>query len=184
MMYHDPGCAAMRRPWALECNRFAVGTAQISGRQMPQSLVQIYIHIVFSTKDRQPFLHDAKFRNRLHAYLNGVCENHHSPSLKIGGVDDHIHILSRLSKTLDVATLIRELKRDSSKWIKDENPELQEFYWQNGYGAFSISPSHVPALIEYIANQEEHHRTESFQDEYRRLCKKYGIEIDERYVWD
>jgi putative transposase len=89
-----------------------------------------------------------------------------------------------LSKTLDVATLIRELKRDSSKWIKDEGAGLQEFYWQNGYGAFSVSPSHVPALIEYIASQEEHHRTETFQDELCRLCKKYGIAIDERYIWD
>jgi putative transposase len=151
---------------------------------MPQSLVQIYVHIVFSTKDRQPFLHDREFRNRVHAYLHGICENQGSPSLRIGGTDDHVHILCRLSKTLDVATLIRELKRDSSKWIKDEGAGLQEFYWQNGYGAFSVSPSHVPALIEYIASQEEHHRTETFQDELCRLCKKYGIAIDERYIWD
>jgi len=151
---------------------------------MPQSLVQLYVHIVFSTKDRQPYLHNRDFRQRVHAYLNGVCENHGSPSLKIGGADDHVHILCRLSKTLDIATFIRELKRDSSKWIKDENRELQDFYWQNGYGAFSVSPSHLPALTDYIANQEEHHHTESFQDELRRLSKKYAISIDERYIWD
>ncbi len=98
--------------------------------------------------------------------------------------EDHVHILCRLSKTLDVSTLIRELKRESSKWIKQEYPQLVEFHWQNGYGAFSISPSHVDALTAYINNQEDHHSRESFQDDFRRLCLKYGIEIDERYVWD
>ena len=151
---------------------------------MPHSLVEIYVHIVFSTKNRQPFLSDPPFRERTHGYLKGICDNQGSPSLRIGGVEDHVHILCRLGKTLDVSTLIRELKRESSKWIKVENPRLAEFYWQQGYGAFSISPSHVQALKEYIANQEEHHRTETFQDEFRRLCKKYGVAIDERYVWD
>jgi putative transposase len=151
---------------------------------MPQSLVQIYVHIVFSTKNRHPFLEDKALRERVHAYLQGICKNQGSPSIKIGGVEDHVHILCRLSKTLDLAALIRELKRDSSKWIKDENPRLADFHWQNGYGAFSVSPSHVDPLIKYIANQEAHHRDESYQDEFRRLCKKYGVEIDERYVWD
>jgi REP element-mobilizing transposase RayT len=151
---------------------------------MPQSLVQIYVHIVFSTKNRQPFLTDRPFRERTRGYLNGICDNQGSPSLAIGGVDDHVHVLCRLSKTRDISTLIRELKRDSSKWVKAENPLLPDFHWQNGYGAFSISPSHVDALKLYIANQEEHHQHESFQDEFRRLCKKYGVEIDERYVWD
>lgn len=151
---------------------------------MPQSLVQIYVHIVFSTKNRKPFLKDLAFRERTHAYLKGICENQGCPSLQVGGVEDHVHILCRLSKTLDVSTLIRELKRDSSKWIKQENRRLADFYWQLGYGAFSVSPSHVEALKEYIANQVEHHRKETFQDEFRRLCKKYGVAIDERYVWD
>jgi REP element-mobilizing transposase RayT len=151
---------------------------------MPQSLVQIYVHIVFSTKAREPFFTDLAFRERVHAYLKGICENQGAPSLRIGGVEDHVHILCRLSKTQDLATLIRELKRDSSKWIKTENPRCADFYWQNGYGAFSISPSHVDPVIGYIDNQVEHHRHESYQDELRRLCKKYGVEIDERYVWD
>ena len=151
---------------------------------MPQSLVEIYVHIVFSTKTRQPFLTDCAFRDRTHGYLKGICDNQGSPSLRIGGVEDHVHILCRLGKTLDVSTLIRELKRESSKWIKAENPGLGDFYWQQGYGAFSVSPSHVAALKQYIANQEEHHRQESFQDEFRRLCVKYGVAIDERYVWD
>ena len=151
---------------------------------MSQSLVQIYVHIVFSTKNRAPYLKDRALRERLHAYLNGISENQGSPSLRVGGADDHVHILGRLSKTLDVSTLIRELKRDSSKWIKDEHPRLSDFHWQQGYGAFSVSPSHVDALVKYITNQEEHHCRETFQDEFRRLCKKYGVEIDERYVWD
>ncbi len=151
---------------------------------MSQSLVQIYVHLVFSTNNRQPFLRDPRFRERTHAYLHGICTNQSSPSLRVGGVEDHVHVLCRLSKSLDVAALIRELKRDSSKWIKKENPELADFHWQQGYGAFSVSPSHLKPLKEYILNQEQHHRHESFQDEFRRLCTKYGVEIDERYVWN
>lgn len=151
---------------------------------MPQSLAEIYVHIVFSTKNRQPFLQNRAFRDRTHGYLKGICDGQDSPSIRIGGVEDHVHILCRLGKTLDVSKLIRELKRESSKWIKAENQQLKDFYWQNGYGAFSVSPSHVPALKQYIAEQEEHHRKESFQDEFRRLCVKYGAAIDERYVWD
>ncbi len=120
----------------------------------------------------------------MHAYLTGTCNNQQSPAITVGGVEDHVHILCRLSKTLDVSVLIRELKRESSKWIKEQDLALAEFAWQNGYGAFSVSPSHVDALKHYILNQEEHHGAESFQDEYRRLCAKYGLEIDERYVWD
>ncbi len=151
---------------------------------MPQSLVQIYTHIVFSTKHRKPFLKDQTLRETLHAYLVGACRNLESPSLIVGGVEDHVHILCRLSKTISVSVLIRELKRESSKWVKSESPRLTIFQWQSGYGAFSVSPSHVEGLKRYIANQVEHHKTETFQDEFRRLCGKYGIEIDERYVWD
>ncbi len=151
---------------------------------MSQSLVQIYVHLVFSTKHRQPFLTDAVFRSRVHAYLAGICKNLESPSLQTGGVIDHVHILCRLSKAHDVSSLIRDMKRDSTVWIKEENAQLPQFHWQQGYGAFSVSPGHVELLKQYIANQEEHHKTESFQDEFRRLCRKYGVQIDERYVWD
>ena len=151
---------------------------------MSQSLAQIYLHLVFSTKDRKPFLRDENLREKLHAYLVGICRNQKSPSLIVGGVEDHVHILCRLAKTIAVSDLIRELKRDSSKWIKGESPELQPFQWQSGYGAFSVSPAHVDLLKEYIMDQQEHHRQVSFQDEFRRLCKKYDVEIDERYVWD
>lgn len=151
---------------------------------MPQSLVQVYLHIVFSTKHRQPYLNEIALREKVFAYLAGICKNLDSPALKIGGVDDHVHLLTRHSKTLAISDFLRELKRSASKWIKTQSSGLSSFHWQDGYGAFSISPSHVHQVETYIANQGEHHRKESFQDEFRRLCKKYGVEIDERYVWD
>ena len=150
---------------------------------MPQSLVQIYVHIVYSTKHRKPFLRDEQFRDRTHRYLAGICTNLKCPALIVGGTEDH-DVLCRLGKNIGLADLIRDVKRDSSKWIKAEGPRLGQFYWQQGYGAFSISPSHVDALKRYIADQQEHHRRETFQDELRRLCRKYGLDIDERYVWD
>jgi putative transposase len=151
---------------------------------MPQSLVQIYVHIVFSTKDRMPFLKDTVFRERVHAYLAGICNKQDCPAMIVGGVADHVHLLCRLGKQIEVSSLIRDIKRGSSSWVKEEEPTRIAFYWQSGYGAFSVSPSHVDALKNYIRDQEEHHKTESFQDEFRRLCAKYGVPIDERYVWD
>jgi REP-associated tyrosine transposase len=114
----------------------------------------------------------------------GTCRNLGSLALIIGGVEDHVHILCRLSKNWKVSELIRELKRESSKWLKTQGQHLRDFHWQNGYGAFSISPGHVPQLKRYIASQEEHHRDETFQDEFRRICAKYGVALDERYAWD
>jgi putative transposase len=151
---------------------------------MSQSLTQIYVHLVFSTQGRRPFLQDPIVRGRMHGYLQGICEKQKSPSIAVGGVEDHVHIACRLGKTMDVSELIKALKHGSSIWIKSEFENQKLFYWQNGYGAFSVSPSHVPALKEYIHNQEEHHRHESFQDEFRRLLKIYEVEYDERYVWD
>ncbi len=151
---------------------------------MPQSLAQIYLHLVFSTKDRTPYLKDPAFRDKTHAYLAGICKNLDSPSLRGGGTEDHVHVACRLSRKHSIAELVQKLKEKSSKWIKGENPALSDFYWQAGYGAFSVSPGHMPALLEYIANQEEHHRKVSFQDELRRILEKYGLEYDERYVWD
>ncbi len=151
---------------------------------MAQSLTQIYLHIVFSTKNRHPYLMEKTLRSQMHAYLAGICKNQECPALIVGGVEDHVHLLFRFSKNISVSSFLRELKRDSSKWVKTESPALSDFHWQLGYGAFSISPSHVDLLKRYIANQEEHHKRETFQDEFQRLCKKYGVPIDERYVWD
>jgi putative transposase len=149
-----------------------------------QSLVQIYLHIVFSTKHRTPWLVDRDLRHHAHAYLAGVCNNHDSPSIRIGGVEDHVHILCRLGKTLSPSELVRELKRVSSKWLKDQTDDLATFFWQNGYGAFSISPGHVQALTDYIANQEEHHKSETFQVEFLRLLALYDIPHDPETIWD
>lgn len=151
---------------------------------MPQSLVQVYLHIVFSTKQRHPYLNDSTLREKLYGYIAGICRNLQCPALKIGGIEDHTHLLTRHSKTQAISDFMRELKRSSSTWLKTQSPALSSFHWQDGYGAFSISPSHVEEVKAYIANQEKHHRKESFQDEFRRLCKKYGVEFDERYVWD
>jgi len=151
---------------------------------MPQSLVQIYVHIVYSTKNRAAFLQNKPFRERLHRYLAGICKNLKCPAIIVGGVEDHVHILCRLTSTAALPDLIRDTKRDSTKWVKTEQPLLRRFQWQGGYGAFSVSPAHVDPLKEYIANQEQHHRRETFQEEFRRLCEKYGLRIDERYVWD
>jgi REP element-mobilizing transposase RayT len=155
---------------------------------MPQSLAQIYLHVVFSTKERHPFLRDPEMRRNMHAYLAGTCKNLECPALIVGGDTEHVHLLCRLSKKLAVSDLVQELKRGSSKWAKErakeKAPDMAKFYWQNGYGAFSVSPSHVDALMKYIRSQEEHHRKESFQDEFRRLCRKYGVEVDERYAWE
>lgn len=151
---------------------------------MPQSLAQIYLHVIFSTKNRRAYLQNKDLRSELHKYLGGVCRNLEAPALIVGGVEDHVHVLCRMSRTITVADLVRELKRDSSKWIKGKDELLADFHWQDGYGAFSISPSHVETLRTYIANQEEHHKTVSFQDELRRIMQKYGVEYDERFVWD
>ena len=151
---------------------------------MPQSLAQVYVHIVFSTSQRYPWLEDAAMRSEMHKYLGGICNGLDCPVLRVGGVADHVHILCRLGRTMSVADLVRDVKRESSEWIKSKGTQFENFYWQNGYGAFSISPGHVDALCEYIENQEAHHRTETYQDEFRRLLSKYGLEWDERYVWD
>ena len=146
---------------------------------MGQSLAQIYLHVVFSTKLSKPYLQNRDLQAELHAYLAGACRNLDSPSLQIGGIEDHVHVLCQLSKTISISELVRELKRESSKWLK---PTIATFQWQQGYGAFSVSPSHVDGLKDYIRNQQEHHTTETFQDELRRLLRKYGVEFDERYV--
>lgn len=149
---------------------------------MAQSLAKVYLHIVFSTKNRRPFLENEALRNQCHAYLAGTYKARGSDSLVVGGVADHVHILCTLGRQESISVLVRELKRESSKAMKEKG--LPSFYWQAGYGVFSISPSHVPAVKQYIKAQEAHHKKESFQSEFRRLLKKYEVEYDERYVWD
>jgi putative transposase len=151
---------------------------------MAQSLAQVYLHIVFSTKGRYPWLKSKQLQADTHAYLAATLNHMGCPCLIAGGVADHVHILCRLNRTVSIADLVRDIKKASTNMLTDRGPALLGFHWQNGYGAFSISPSHVDALMEYIRDQEQHHREESFQDEFRRLLKKYGIEYDEQYLWD
>ena len=150
---------------------------------MPQSLGRVIIHFVFSTKNREPWL-DAEARPRVHAYLATICRDLGGEAFRVGGVADHVHILTTLPRTLSQADMVEALKKTSSKWIKGVAPKFGNFYWQRGYGAFSVSPSQLEAVLEYIGTQEEHHRNRSFQEEYREFLHKHGIEFDERYVWD
>jgi putative transposase len=150
---------------------------------MAQSLSNVLLHIVFSTKNRQAWLY-VNIEEELFKYISGTCRNLGCPSHKIGCAEDHIHIACSLSRTLSISKLIEEIKTSSSKLIKTKGDEYVDFAWQNGYGAFSIGQSQLQDLERYIANQREHHRRESFQDEYRQILAKYGVDYDERYLWD
>jgi len=149
---------------------------------MAQSHSFLLVHLVFSTKNRAPVLNN-EIRPALHAYLATVARNAGCECYRVGGIADHVHLAIRLSRTISVATLVEELKTSSSKWLKTQSPGLTEFAWQSGYGAFSVGPTELEALRRYIENQEEHHKTRTFQEEYIAFLKKYGVEYDERYVW-
>ena len=150
---------------------------------MGQSLVQNYIHIVFSTKYRRPLI-QPPVEQELHAYLGGICNRLECQTIIVGGYTHHIHILCKLSKKIALMKLVEEVKSHSSKWIKDKGKSYENFYWQDGYGAFSVNPAEVDKVISYIANQKAHHEKKAFRDEYSEFLKKYQLEYDERYVWD
>ena len=141
------------------------------------------IHLVFSTKNREPFITPA-IETELHPYLATIFRALKSPSLCIDGTVDHVHILFPLARVITIADLVEEVKTESSKWIKTKGLEFRNFHWQKGYGAFSIGQSNVETLKRYIRGQKQHHRRVTFQDEYRKFLKSYGIDYDERYVWD
>lgn len=150
---------------------------------MPQSLSRLYVHLIFSTKNREPFLADS-VREEFHAVIGGIFRDAGCPAILINSVEDHMHALFLLSRTASVAGVVNTLKSTSSKWVHEKFDQLAAFQWQHGYGAFSVSPSNVKAVSEYIANQREHHRTRTFQDEYRDFLVRHEVEFDERYVWD
>ena len=149
---------------------------------MPQSLSQVYVHLVFSTKDRAGLI-PANIQTRLHAYVAGTLNAIGCPAVQVGGMPDHIHILFRLSRTVTISDVVKNAKVESSKWMKDECA-VSDFAWQAGYAAFSVSASNVDEVTRYIQRQAEHHRVKSFQDEFRRLLELYQVEYDEAYVWD
>ena len=148
---------------------------------MPQSLGKILVHVIFSTKNREPTILP-QVRSELHAYVTGILKNVQCPSIQTGGTADHPHTLLLLARTRTIADVIEEMKKSSSAWMKQQG--LRSFFWQAGYGAFSIGASQAAAVTRYIARQDEHHRRLSFQDEFRRFLERYGVAYDERYVWD
>ena len=151
---------------------------------MAQSLSCLWTHLIFSTKNRFPFLKDKVLRAEMHAYLAEMLRNQNCETRIVGGVEDHTHSLFALPRTLPIARIVKEVKRTSSGWVKEAWPKLAKFYWQGGYAAFSVSQSNLENVIRYIENQEEHHKRTTFQDEYRAFLNAYGVEYDERYIWD
>lgn len=150
---------------------------------MPQSLSLVLIHVIFSTKDRHPFL-KSTIRPELHAYLATIARNLDCNCFLVGGVEDHVHLAVGLSRTITIAKLVEQLKTSSSMWLKTQSPDLAHFAWQRGYGVFSVGPSDLPALKQYISSQEQHHQHHTFEDELRAFLLKYEIPFDERYLWD
>lgn len=150
---------------------------------MPQSLTQLYLHIVFSTKNHIPFIKQS-IRKELYSYIGGILNNVECPSIKIGGIDDHIHILCRFSKKITIIKLLEEIKTSSSKWIKTKGEDYAKFHWQDGYGAFTVSSSAVENVTSYIENQEQHHAFKKFKEEYIELLENNNTDYDERYLWD
>ena len=149
---------------------------------MPQSLALVLVHVIFSTKNRVPFLQSPELRSEVHAYLTGTLRGLQCAPLQVGGAEDHVHILSGLARTTSLAELVKNLKTSSTKIVR--NKGHSHFSWQSGYGAFSVSHSAKESVIAYIASQEIHHRKMTFQEEFRTFLQKHGISFDERYVWD
>jgi putative transposase len=150
---------------------------------MGQSLVKNYLHIIFSTKHREPLIKEP-VQSELYRYLGGICNALECYPIKIGGHPDHVHLLCRLSKKIALAKFLEEVKSHSSKWIKTKDMALKNFYWQNGYGAFSVNSNEIHTVSDYIENQAIHHQRLTFQEELKIFLKEYKVEYDERYIWD
>jgi putative transposase len=150
---------------------------------MPQSIAYNYLHITFSTKYREPLIDEA-IEEELFKYIGGICKNLECNPIKVGGYRDHIHILCVLSRKIALMKLLEEVKSHSSKWIKTKGDQYKNFYWQRGYGSFSVNPAEIDIVVRYIENQAEHHKKKTFQEEYVAFLKKYNAEYDERYLWD
>ena len=150
---------------------------------MPQSLSKVILHIIFSTKNREPWL-ESNVRPRVHAYLATICRDLGAELVRVGGVVDHVHIVTTLPRTVSQAQLVEQIKKASSKWIKALDPRYRGFFWQRGFAVFSVSPSQLDAVLQYIETQREHHRTRTFQEEYRELLRRHGVDFNERYLWE
>ncbi|MGJ8642029.1 MAG: transposase [Luteolibacter sp.] len=157
--------------------------AKPSNFTMPQSLSRVLLYTVFSTKNRAPLLRDPNFRSQLHSYLGACAKTLDCLPIRINGTEDHVHLLTTLSRTVAIAEFIKEIKRNTTIWAKSKSGQ-SDFTWQAGYGCFSVSESQLSVVSNYINNQEEHHRKITFQDEYRELLRLHGEKWDEQYVWD
>jgi putative transposase len=150
---------------------------------MAQTLVSLSVHVIFSTRNREPFI-TPEIEPELFAYIGGILKNHESRLLDAGGTADHLHLLFSQSKNLALSVLMKDVKKDSSSWIKTKGRQFRNFHWQDGYGAFSIGMPEIPRLKKYIASQKEHHRKRTFQEELVEFLNEYGIDYDERYLWN
>ncbi len=150
---------------------------------MAQTLVSLYVHIIFSTKHRAELI-APEIENDLFAYSGGIANNNNSKLLAAGGTTNHIHLLVSMSKKIALSEFIGDIKRDSSKWIKTKGEAYRNFHWQDGYGAFSVGYTQIDDVKRYIANQKTHHAKVSFENEFRYFLKKYNVEYDERYIWN
>ena len=148
---------------------------------MAHSYSALYVHLVFATKGRLALLSDAKTRMDMHSYLGGICKDLGCPTFIVGGVADHVHIVANQGRTIAIAHTVQELKKASICWMKDNGH--MKFGWQDGYGAFSFGKDDLPRLVQYVGNQEEHHKKVSLDDEYRALLIEAGIPFDDKYLW-
>jgi putative transposase len=153
------------------------------GLKVSQSLAKISVHVIFSTKERFPFLIDIGLRTRMHAYLARVFNEHDSPAIEVGGTADHVHILCFLSRNCSLSEILRKAKANSSSWLKSQDAGQRKFAWQSGYGAFSVDSSRIDPARAYIRNQMDHHRRRTFQEEFLELLNRYQVPFDERYIW-
>jgi len=150
---------------------------------MSQSLSKLYVHIIFHVKDESHTFIRNSDKNKLYSYIGSVIKDNESKPLIINGVEDHIHIFCVMSKNIALSTLVKEIKRHSSRWLKEQDNYYRVFKWQGGYGGFSVSPSLYDKTYNYIEKQEQHHKAMSFKDEYLLFLKEYGIEYKEEYLW-
>ena len=150
---------------------------------MPSTYTNLLYHVVFSTKQRTPLISN-EFQEELYRYIGGIVRAEGGVQFEIGGTSDHIHILAKFKPAISVSEMLAKIKANSSKWANEHKMKLRKFGWQEGYAAFSVSESQVPAVREYIRNQEEHHRTQPYQEEFIALLERHGIEYDPRYLWD
>lgn len=159
----------------------AEGDEQI--KTMPQSLVKMLVHVVFSTKNRAELI-TPDIESDLFGYMHGIIENNNSKLILANGTTNHVHLLISLGKVLSISEIVGDIKRDSSSWIKKQDTIFSKFYWQEGYGAFSVGQTEVEVVMKYISKQKEHHQRKNFKTEFRGFLNKYNVEYDEKYVWD